>query len=155
VKKIVISGSRSNIGKTLLAEKILHSLRGWSALKVTVKKRTGCPRRLNCGVCSSLKGDFDLVTDKNIIGKEGTDTARLRNAGAKKVAWLKAKPKGLKRGLRTALSVLKNSKGVVIEGTSVLKFIKPDFTIFLKSRARPLRRGVKRAFNKADMVIDV
>ena len=155
VKTIVVSGAHSNIGKTSLAADMLGGLRDWSALKVTVKKESRCPRQSNCGVCSELKGDFDIVTERKVINKKGTDTARLKKAGAKKVIWLKSTLKGLKAGLNRAFLLLKDSKGVVIEGTSVLKYIKPDFTIYLDDKKAVLRNTARQARKKADIIIDV
>ena len=60
-----------------------------------------------------------------------------------------------KTGLEKALALLKGSKGVVIEGTSVLKYIKPDFTIFLDDKKAILRTTAKQARKKADIVINV
>ncbi len=80
MKTIVISGAHSNIGKTLLAEEMLRSLADWSALKVTVKNKSKCPRKSesNCRVCSEFKGDFDIVKNRNVINQKDTDTARLK-----------------------------------------------------------------------------
>jgi len=154
MKTIVISGSHSSIGKTSVAEDILSSLNGWSGLKVTtVKEKSGCARGSNCTVCSELKNDFDIITDKKIINKKDTDTARMKSSGAKKVVWLKANTSGLKQGLKEALYCLRGSKGVVIEGTSVLKYIKPHLAIFIAGKDKGLRPAARLALKKADVVL--
>ncbi len=156
MKTIVISGSRSDIGKTSLAEEMISGMRNWSALKVT-RVRTGsrCPRDKDCAVCSELNSDFDIITDEKIINKKDTDTARMKKAGAKKVIWLQANLNGLRQGLKKALYYLRASEGVVIEGTSVLKYIKPDLAIYLKDGAARVKPGAKQAEKKADIIIDV
>ena len=128
---ITVSGARSGVGKTLLVEKILKRLKGWSALKVTVVKDSPCPRNHPCGVCEDQEAPFTIVSDRRVISQKGKDTARMKSAGAKRVLWLKATPEGLKRGVKTALKIFKGSPGVVIEGTSVLKYIKPNWAFFL------------------------
>ncbi len=156
MKTIVIAGAKSGIGKTSLAEKLLCRLPDWSALKVTVKRGTACPRQQSkCNACRELKKDFEIVEDEEIINQKGTDTARLKEAGAKKVIWLKSTLKGLETGLEGALRGLNGSKGVVIEGTSVVKYIKPDLLIFIKDDSENLRSGAREAFEKADVIIDV
>lgn len=155
IKTIVISGSQSNVGKTALAEAVLRRLPQWSALKVTVARNTICPRHSNCGVCSELKKDYEIVRDKKTINQIGKDTARLKKAGARKVVWLKTTSEGLKRGLEKSLKSLRGSKGVVIEGTSVLKHIKPDIAIYIKDNNAVLRNSIEEAEKKADIVIDV
>lgn len=166
MKIISISGAHSNIGKTYLAEDILRNLTGWSALKVTVapltegatsriKRGLICPRqRIDCCVCSGFKGDFDIVTDKKIINQAGTDTARLKKAGAKRVIWLKTTLNGLKAGLKKALESLRDSEGIVVEGTSVLKYIKPNLAIYLRDSQADLRTPALEAQKKADIIID-
>jgi molybdopterin-guanine dinucleotide biosynthesis protein len=152
---IVISGAHSRIGKTSLAEDLLRSLPDWSALKVTVKKQADCPRNSNCVVCGGFKKDFEMVTNRKIINQRGTDTARLKSAGAKKVIWLKSTLRGLKIGLKKALGLLEDSRGVIIEGTSVLRYIRPDFAIYLNDEIASLRTAAEEARKKANIVINV
>lgn len=128
---ITVSGSRSGAGKTSRVEKILKQLKNWSALKVTVVKDGPCPRKTPCGVCEEQIAPFSIISKSSIINQKGKDTQRMKAAGAKKVLWLKAKPSGLQKGLKKALGMLKNNEGVVIEGTSVLKYLKPDLKIFI------------------------
>ena len=156
MKTVIISGSHSNIGKTSLAEELLRSLHNWSALKTTVvKSKSRCPRGSNCEACSELKGDFNIVTNKKIINQENKDTARMKKAGAKRVIWLISNLKGLKAGLARALHMLKDSEGVVIEGTTVLRYINPDLTIYLGDGTMPARPSARDAQKKADLIIDV
>ena len=128
---ITVSGSHSGVGKTYLATKILKKLKGWSALKVTVSRNGRCGRGNPCGVCDKLSTKFSVITDARIISQKGKDTQRLKDAGAKEVIWLQASPRGLKDGLKEAISRFKKTKGLVVEGTSVLKYIKPHLAIFL------------------------
>lgn len=155
MKTIVISGAYSGIGKTQVAEELLRTLPNWSAIKITLKKDSNCPRQTNCHICDELDGEFDIVTDERTIQKKGTDTARLKRAGAKKVIWLKSTLKGLRRGFKETFGMLKGSEGVVIEGTSILKIIKPDTLIYIDDKKRPLRRAAKEARKRADIIIDV
>ncbi len=156
MKTIVVSGAHSGIGKTLFAQELLRRLKNWSALKVTVKDSSGCPRnQKDCNICAGLQKDFEIIKDKKIINQKGTDTARLRQAGTKKVIWLRSTFKGLKAGLKKALFQLRDAQGILIEGTSVLRYIKPNVTIFLKDNNRPLRAAARRAQKKADIIIDV
>lgn len=157
MKTIVISGSYSNIGKTLLAEEILRSFRNWSAIKVTLKRKSRCPRKTSssCGVCKEIKSDFSIITDRKVIDQPQTDTARLKKAGAKRVVWLKATLNGLKTGLEKTLESLRDSEGVVIEGTSLLRYINPDLTVYLRGKSSHVRAPAKEAEKKADIIIDV
>lgn len=134
MQTIVVSGEKSGVGKTFLAQRLLRSLDGWSALKVTVAKDSGCPNGRNCGVCGKIKKPFYIIKDKTTINQTGKDTARLKEAGAREVIWLKAKPEGVKDGLKKAFSEFSSCKGIVIEGNSVLKFFTPDLNIHVNSK---------------------
>jgi len=136
MRTIVISGERSGVGKTYVAERLLSCLREWSALKVTVSKDGRCPHAKSCGVCLEIKEQFQIIKNKKRINQAGKDTARLKQAGAKQVIWLKAKSEGLREGLFKALSGFSACEGVIIEGTSVLKFIKPDINIHVYKRGK-------------------
>lgn len=135
-KIIVVSGAHSAVGKTTVAQELLSGLNGWSALKVTVSKDGPCPHEKDCGVCAQVQGPFNIIKDSRIINQQGKDTARLKEAGAKEVIWLKAKPLGLKDGLDKALAEFSDCKGIVIEGTSVLKYIKPNLNIHVYKRGK-------------------
>lgn len=133
VKIITVSGAHSGVGKTAVAVALLKMLKGWAALKVTVIKEGPCPRKNPCGVCEKNNRPFSIVSDPKVINQKGKDTERMKSGGARRVLWLKATPAGLEGGLKAALRRLKDSKGVVIEGTSVLKYIKPDLGVFIGS----------------------
>ena len=128
---ITVSGAHSEIGKTAIAEILLNRLKNWSALKVTVIKDGPCPRKISCGVCEKQSVPFSIVSNTRVINQKGKDTQRMASAGAKKVLWLKATPGGLKDGLKQALRRFRATPGVVIEGTSILKYLKPDFGIYI------------------------
>ena len=131
MRVITVSGNHSGIGKTTLVEHLLRQLRGWSALKVTVIKKGPCPKEIPCGVCDEQKAPYVIIFDPKVINQKGKDTQRMASAGAKKVLWLKATPGGLKDGLKQALRRFRATPGVVIEGTSILKYLKPDFGIYI------------------------
>lgn len=135
MKVIVISGERSGVGKTYMAEQLLKGLKGWSALKVTVDKGGGCPHRnRSCGVCGEIEGEFQILKDEKTINTPGKDTARLKQSGAKEVIWLRAKPEGLNEGLHRALFELSDCRGVIIEGNSALQYIRPDLNVHVHER---------------------
>jgi dethiobiotin synthetase len=135
MKLIVVSGDGSGVGKTFLAQKLLRLLPGWSAVKVTLSKGE-CPRRKSCGSCEQLKEEFKIVDDEEIILEPNKDTSRLKEAGAENVLWLQAKPEGLEEGLRQTFERLKGCRGVIVEGTSVLKYLKPDINFHLSREGK-------------------
>lgn len=138
---ITVSGEHSEIGKTTVAELLLNQLKNWSALKVTVIKDGDCPRKKSCGVCARQNRPFSIISGSRVINRKGKDTRRLKAAGAKKVLWLKARMPGLEDGLKKALKRFKGADGVIVEGTSVLKYLKPDLGIFIAEKSRKKAEG--------------
>jgi molybdopterin-guanine dinucleotide biosynthesis protein len=152
---ITVSGAHSGVGKTLIVTKLLKGLKNWSVLKVTVSRNGSCQKGRNCGVCDNLTESFSVITDDKIISQKGKDTARFRGAGAKEVIWLQARPRGLKRGLERAISKFKKTEGLIIEGTSVLRHIRPSLAIFVAGRDKRLRPVAALAYKKADVVLEI
>jgi len=151
---ITVSGAHSGVGKTKVAEILLRALKGWSALKVTVTHREGkCPARKNCHTCDELKDDFLIISDKKIIEAKGKDTARFKEAGAKKTLWLKCRPRTLGEGLRKVIPLFKKAKGLIIESNSALKHLKPDLAIFIKNKNSILKPSAREIINKIDLVV--
>lgn len=155
MKIISITGAHSGIGKTAFAAGLLNSLNGWSALKVTVARKGKCYRHTPCGVCNEQGSLYSIVSDKKSILVPGKDTQRLKLSGAKKVLWLKAKPKGLRPGLKQALLQLRGAKGLIVEGNSALKYLTPDKVIYLKDSHRAIKASASNAQRKADIIIDL
>lgn len=156
MKIITISASHSGLGKTALVEKLLKKLKGWSALKVTVLHKGMCPTGRNCGVCNNLSSQFLISGENDIIDEKGKDTQRFKKAGAKQVLWLRTKPGSLKKGLEEAISKFSaKTMGIIVEGTSIIKYLKPDLAIFLNDNKTVLRAVAKLAYTKSDIIINV
>lgn len=145
---ITVSGAYSGIGKTTFVEKLLKRLRGWSCLKVTLMhKGLNCPIHKNCGACDKLDSKFCIVTDKKILTQKDKDTYRFKKAGAKQVFWLKAQTQeGLKQGLKEAMGMFGKSKGLIVEGTSILKYLHPDLAVFITGKDLPWKESAKEIF---------
>ncbi|MDP3731832.1 MAG: hypothetical protein Q8R31_02205 [Candidatus Omnitrophota bacterium] len=153
MKVITISGAHSNIGKTTVVERLLGIFKGWSCLKVTTLHNGLCPTGRDCGACDKLSSRFSIVSDKEIIEKPNKDTWRFKKAGAKDVLWLRAKPEGLRQGLKQALFKMRSARGIIIEGTSILKYLKPDLAIFVKRDNSLLKDSAKEILKKVDLIL--
>lgn len=154
MRVITVSGAHSGVGKTKMVEILLGVLKGWSALKVTVTHREGkCPVHKNCHTCDEVVAGFSIIKDRKIIETYGKDTSRFKQAGAKKVLWLKSKPQELRVGVKKALSLFKKAKGLIIESNSALKYIKPDVAVFVKNKNSLLKPSAKEILNKIDLVV--
>jgi len=151
MKIITVSGAHSGVGKTRVVEALLKALKGWSALKVTVLHKGSCPVHRDCGACDAMDGRFSIVSDNS----PGKDTGRFMSAGAKDVLWLRARREGLKEGIKEALLRFKGAKGLIVEGTSILRHLRPDLSILIKNRGSRLKPSAKEALKKVDIVLTV
>jgi len=159
MKIISIAGTTSNIGKTTVAESIIHQLTvdspedmdssstNVSALKITTRHSGNCSKT-SCGVCDSIKYPFVIIDDISIIDQPGKDTSRLKNAGAQKVIWLLSYPETLKDGIKAALEHFDNDATVIVEGNSFLIAHEADLSVLV---VRPGRTGLKES---AKLIID-
>ncbi|MGH9800320.1 MAG: hypothetical protein ACRD82_08150, partial [Blastocatellia bacterium] len=75
----------------------------------------------------------------------GKDTARYWDAGAVNVHWVIATDAQVEAGVNEALAQVK-TPNILIEGTSLLQFIKPDFAILaVGSDLSKVKASVRRA----------
>jgi molybdopterin-guanine dinucleotide biosynthesis protein len=155
MKLVCIGGALSNIGKTTLAERLLSYLHGWAACKVTVcTEGTShkCPRgKVDCGVCTSLEGDYELIENTEILEQWGKDTWRYHQAGAEKVIWVKTKAAFLEQSVNQAITKLREYNGIVFEGNHALEVLDPDIAVLLVSDPPRYKASAKKILHKVDV----
>ncbi len=146
---VVVSGPSSNVGKTTLLCDLLRELtrhEPWEAIKLTRGHYRSCGRDPHACCVSDLLGEEPTIRS----GREetyafGKDTGRYWDAGASNVHWVIATDGQVEQGIQHALSRVK-SAGVLIEGTSLLKFIQPDFAVMVASgEQKPVKPSARRA----------
>ena len=141
IKTITVSGLHSNIGKTLLSQHLLGLIKNTAAIKMTTT-------------------DFDtFITDKDdVIMVEGKDTWRLKKSGASKVVWISSTEENTLDSFKTTLSLVTEYQKILVEGNSILKYLKPDLSFFIcdakiidYANVKPSR---KIALSKTDIIIN-
>lgn len=153
MKIIAVAGASSGVGKTTVAEILLRHFKNYAAIKTTTTHKSPCPRIDACGICRKLAKPYNIIRDPQIIRQEDKDTARYMKAGAKKVLWVQSAPEALREAMKEALELLKDEIGVIIEGNSPLKYIKPDLTIFVRRDDEDMKPSAKAALPKADISV--
>jgi molybdopterin-guanine dinucleotide biosynthesis protein len=136
-KIIVIAGTSSNTGKTTLLCQLLRELsrdQTWEAIKLTRGHYRSCGKDPHACCVSHLLSDHPLVrSGRDETDAQGKDTGRYWEAGASNVHWVIVTDDQVGPGINLALSRVR-SNGVLIEGTSALKFIEPDFAVMVARR---------------------
>lgn len=156
MKTVCITSSESGSGKTTLAKILLRHLNNWAACKVTAclpAELHSCPRKTPCGVCSSLKTNYEIEYKKNIIEKKGTDTYRLSRAGAEKVLWVKAKPDFLAEAIGKVLKKFRKYRGIIFEGNHALKVLNPDLSVMLFPDGSHMKKSARDIMDKIDIFV--
>jgi LAO/AO transport system kinase len=144
-----IGGEHSSVGKTGLAASIIRHL-------TTQKSAYPFGNRPRLGAIKYTKTPLyaSLIDDESIIGRESKDTARLSEAGAKRVLWIKSPRADLEELLPVALSRLADLDGIVIEGNSAIEFAKPDIVIFIIGESeKSIKPSATTLLSQADIII--
>ena len=129
---VSVSGAASRAGKTSLAVGLLHALPAASAVAVkfttTEDVFERCPRGTPCVVCD-IDVPFRIVEDARVLDEPGTDTARLRAAGARRVIWAISRASAVRAAWARVAAMAEGL--VVMEGSTIVDTARPDLLLFV------------------------
>jgi molybdopterin-guanine dinucleotide biosynthesis protein len=131
---VSISGACSRSGKTAAAVSLLRALSGGRAVAVkfttTEDVFERCPRGTTCVVCD-IDVPFRIVDDPAVLDEAGTDTARLRDAGAARVVWVIARESAVAPAWAAVQPRLGGADVIVMEGSTITAVARPDRQVFV------------------------
>lgn len=155
---LIIGSTGRNSGKTEFACRVIEHLSPKIPVVgvkiVAIEPTEGkCPRGGDgCGVCSSLKGDFEITEEK--MDDTGKDTSRMLKAGAQKVYFLKVAKKSLELGLTALIEQLPENAFVICESNSIRNVVKPGLFIVIKNSAdNTIKKSCSGVIHLADKII--
>lgn len=147
VRIITIAGTSSNSGKTTLLCDLLRELaraEKWEAIKLTRGHYRSCGKDPQACCVSDLLGAQPTVRSGRAETYAcGKDTGRYWDAGAANVHWVIATDNQVEQGINAALTRVATGR-VLIEGTSLLKFIKPHWAVLVAGDGK-LKPSARRA----------
>lgn len=160
IKQMILIGSTCrNSGKTTLAVELIKK---WKnnfpiiALKVTtIKDKSGkCPRGgQGCGVCTSIKGNFELLEEHNKT--KNKDTSLLLSSGAERVYWLKCSNTHLSDGISFFMDRVPKNSLIICESNSLRKVVTPGKFIMVKNINNDIiKQSAKEVIDNADIVVE-
>lgn len=153
MKTICIGSVSSGCGKTSVAELLLKAFPGWAALKVTpCRPDEACPSGRDCGACEPPADGFEIITDRNVLARPGKDTARLLKAGASRVIWVRSVPKSLSEALESALALLSDAPGVIVESTTAVPLFEGFRVVVTMNGAVEMKASAREALACADLI---
>jgi len=136
---IAVGSSSKKAGKSSLAAHLVRELEADYGLKVS---------------SGGSHAEQHLIDDPEVVGKPGTDTGALMEAGAKRVLWLNTPPSRLAAELERALGTFAPGGLLVVEGNSALPHLTPDFTVFIMSVPfEEFKPSAGVALERADLVL--
>lgn len=155
---IILGSTGRNTGKTEFACRLIqqhapkHFVVGVKVVSID-KNEGNCPRGgKGCGVCSSLKGEFEIVEEMNL--NPSKDTSRMLMAGAHKVYMLKVDKEHLEKGIRALLEIIPDNAVVVMESNSIRKVIEPGLFLVIRNLHEPrIKKSCTEVIHLADKVI--
>lgn len=155
LRLITVAGTASNTGKTTLVCELLRGLtphEPWEAIKLTRGHYRSCGKDPHTCCVSPLLGAEPLVrsgrAETYVAGK---DTARYWEAGARNVHWVIATNEQVEAGMRQALARVRTGR-VLIEGTSLLRFIQPEYALLVGDLEQPKMKASARQALRAGWI---
>lgn len=132
---LMVGASGRNAGKTEFSCQVItrFKAKGLVAVKVTAVDRADgvCPRGgRGCGVCASLKGDFDIIEETDVLG--GKDTSRLLAAGASRVVWLRVLRSRMKEGVSALQEWIGRDSLCICESNSLRNAVVPGVFVMVE-----------------------
>ncbi|WP_369703000.1 hypothetical protein [Clostridium moutaii] len=156
---ILIGSTARNSGKTTLAISIINKyklIRPVVALKVTtIQDKNGkCIHGgEGCGVCSSLKGNFEITEELNLSSNK--DTSLLLAAGAENVYWLKTLKNNIYEGFKEFITQIPENALIVCESNSLRKVVNPGVFVMIKNtQDSQMRKSASEVIDQADIIIE-
>ena len=151
---VVIGGHSRSVGKTSVVAGLISALReyDWTAVKIT---------QYGHGVCSANGAPCDCATDDHswAISEDKdrggeSDTSRFLVAGAARALWVRTEQGRLAEAMPALRRRLEQSRNVILESNSVLKFLRPDlYLTVLDPSTEDFKTSAREFLDRAGAVI--
>jgi molybdopterin-guanine dinucleotide biosynthesis protein A len=157
---IIVGSTGRNTGKTEFACRLIkqyskeYRIIGVKVVAIERNDDESCPRGgKGCGVCTSLKSDFE-ISEETIIDNT-KDTSRMLTAGASKVYFLKVDKDYLEKGFNALLKIIPEDAMVIIESNSIRKVFESGlFIVIRNAEDRAVKESCAEVIDFADKVIE-
>ena len=151
---VVIGGHSRDVGKTSVVAGLISALSEfrWAAVKITQYGHGICSA--NGEACDCATGDHSWAISEEHDRSGKSDTSRFLTAGATPVFWVRTEQGRLAEAMPTLRKKLANTRNVIIESNSVLKFLRPDlYLTILDPTTADFKTSAREFLDRADAVI--
>lgn len=151
---IVIGGHSRSVGKTSVVAGLVSALPEfeWTAAKITQYGHGICSA--DGKACDCATGDHSWAITEEHDRSGDSDTSRFLLAGAARVFWVRTEQGRLAEAMPALRKRLEDTRNVIIESNSILKFLRPDLYLTILDPETPDFKNSAREFlDRADAVI--
>ncbi len=151
---VVIGGHSRSVGKTSVVAGLIAALPeyNWTAMKITQYGHGVCSMNGETCHCATEDHTWAISEEKDRSGK--SDTSRFLASGAARVWWVRTEQGRLAEAVPTIRRRLAESKNVILESNSILKFVRPDiYVTVLDPTTADFKRSAQEFLDRADAVI--
>ncbi len=151
---VVIGGHSRSVGKTSVVAGLISALRelDWTAVKITQYGHGVCSANGVPCDCATADHTWAISEEQDRSGK--TDTSRFLLAGARRALWVRTEQGRLAEAMPTLRKKLENSRHVIMESNSVLKFVRPTlYMSVLDPNTEDFKTSAREFLDRADAVI--
>jgi len=151
---IVIGGHSRNVGKTSVVTGLIAALPeySWTAMKITQYGHGVCSLNGESCYCATDDHSWAISEEKDRSGE--SDTSRFLVAGAARAWWVRTEQGKLAEAMPTIRRRLAESKNVILESNSILKFVRPDlYLTVLDPATADFKKSAQEFLDLADVVI--
>ncbi len=151
---IVIGGHSRNVGKTSVVAGLIAALPDyhWTAMKITQYGHGVCSLNGQSCHCATDDHSWAISEEKDRSGE--SDTSRFLVAGAARVWWVRTEQGRLAEAMPTIRRRLAESKNVILESNSIVKFVRPDLYLTVLDPANAdFKKSAQEFLDLADAVI--
>jgi hypothetical protein len=151
---VVIGGHSRSVGKTSVVAGLISVLPefSWTAAKITQYGHGICSA--NGEACDCATGDHSWAITEERDRSGESDTSRFLLAGASRVFWVRTEQGRLAEAMPTLRDRLAQSRNIIIESNSILKFLRPDlYLTILDPDTTDFKKSAQEFLDRADAVI--
>lgn len=151
---VVVGGHSRSVGKTSVVAGLIAALPEykWTALKITQYGHGVCSMNGQSCHCATEDHTWAISEEEDRSGE--SDTSRFLVAGAARAWWVRTEQGRLAEAMPTIRRRLAESKNVILESNSILKFLRPDvYLTVLDPATADFKRSAQEFLDFADAVI--
>jgi hypothetical protein len=151
---VVVGGHSRSVGKTSVVAELISALREyeWTAVKITQYGHGVCSANGAPCDCATADHSWAISEEKDRGGE--SDTSRFLLAGAARALWVRTEQGRLAEAMPALRRRLQQSRHVILESNSVLKFMRPDlYLTVLDPGTEDFKTSAREFLDRADAVI--